>query len=99
MSVHEERETPARTLHCADSVQEREQQAKRLKYPGQKDERTLPRQAGVQQSNSGLEETGGVWKGMTRKKKLRCKVTARNRREEVIFVSEVSWGRHEGIQL
>lgn len=47
----------------------------------------------------GLEETGRDWKGAMRKKNtLRCKVTARNRREQVIFVSEVSWGRHEGIQ-
>lgn len=45
-----------------------------------------------------LEETWGVWKGNYEVKKLKCKVTARNRRYPVIFVSEVSWGRHEEIQ-
>lgn len=30
-------------------------------------------------------------------KKLKCKVTARNRRNQVIFVSELSCGRHEEI--
>lgn len=45
-----------------------------------------------------LEKTWGVWKGKDEVKKLKCKVTARNRRDQVIFVSEVSWGRHEEIQ-
>ena len=45
-----------------------------------------------------LEETWGVWKGSDEVRKLKCKVTARNRRDQVIFVSEISSGRHEEIQ-
>ena len=45
-----------------------------------------------------LKETWGVQKGNDEVKKLKCKVTARNRRDRVISVSEVSWRRHEEIQ-
>lgn len=46
----------------------------------------------------GLEETREVWKGAEEVKKLKGKVTARNRRDQAIFVSEVSCGRHEETQ-
>lgn len=45
-----------------------------------------------------LEEMWEVWKGNDEIEKLKCKVTARNRRDQVIFVSEVSQGKQEEIQ-
>lgn len=67
MSVHEERETPARTLQCADGAGDSNKPrdsnilAKRMREHFQ-DKQVSNR------ATLGLEEMGGVWKGMTRKR-------------------------------